>query len=233
VGTALGDINAGNFAAIGILAALYQRERTGRGQRIDISMQDCIAAILENAVVRYTVGGVVPTRFGSGHASVAPYDVFAAADGYVFIACANEATWQRLCEAMGRPDLITDERFAINDKRAGNQQTLLPLINDWSSRYGTEDLLTILGEHDVPAAPVLTVAQMIEDPHIRARNMMVDIDHPVAGKVTIPGNPIKLSASDDDAPQPSPVLGQHTDEVLACLGYSAEKIAALKAAKIV
>ncbi|HWQ61776.1 MAG TPA: CoA transferase, partial [Negativicutes bacterium] len=233
VGTALGDINAGNFAGIGILAALYQRERTGRGQRIDISMQDCIAAILENAVVRYTIGGIVPTRLGSGHATVAPYDVFATGDGYVFIACANEATWQRLCKAMGRPDLIGDERFEINDKRARNQEILLPLIGAWSSRHGTEELLAILGDNGVPAAPVLTVGQMVDDPHIRARNMMVTVNHPVAGEVTIPGNPVKMSASEDNTPLPSPVLGQHTDEVLAELGYSAAKIAALKAAKIV
>jgi crotonobetainyl-CoA:carnitine CoA-transferase CaiB-like acyl-CoA transferase len=234
VGTALGDINAGNFAAIGILAALYQRERTGRGQRVDISMQDCIAAILETAVVRYTVDGVVPTRLGSGHASVAPYDVFAAADGYVFIACANEATWRRLCEAMGRPGLAADERFAINDKRDRNREELSALINAWTSALAAEQLLAILGEHGVPAAPVFTVGQMVDDPHIRARNMMVTVDHPVAGRVTVPGNPVKLSASDDDAPLPSPVLGQHTDEVLAgLLGYPAEKIAALKAAKIV
>lgn len=233
VGTALGDINAGNFASIGILAALYQRERTGRGQRLDISMQDCIAAILENAVVRYTIGGVVPERLGSGHATVAPYNVFTADDGYVFIACANEATWQRLCKAMGRPDLITDERFEINDKRAQNQEELSALINAWSGRHATDKLLAILGEHGVPAAPVFTVGQMVDDPHIRARNMMVTVGHPVAGEVTIPGNPIKLSASEDTTPLPAPVLGQHTDEVLAEQGYSAEKIAALKAAKIV
>jgi crotonobetainyl-CoA:carnitine CoA-transferase CaiB-like acyl-CoA transferase len=233
VGTALGDINAGNFATIGILAALHQRERTGRGQRIDISMQDCIAAILENAVVRYTIGGVVPGRLGSAHATVAPYEVFATADGFVFIACANEATWQRLCKAMGRPDLVADERFAINDKRSRNQEELAAVINAWSGRHGTEQLLAILGEHGVPATPVLTVAQMVDNPHIRARNMMVTVDHPVAGTVTIPGNPVKMSASEDTAPQPSPVLGQHTDEVLAELGYPAEKVAALKAAKIV
>ena len=232
-GTALGDINAGNFAGIGILAALYQRERTGRGQRLDISMQDCIAAILENAVVRYTFDGVVPTRLGSGHATVAPYDVFATADGYVFIACANEATWQRLCKAMDRPDLTGDELFLVNDKRARNQELLLPLIGQWSSRYPTEKLLAILGEHGVPAAPVLTVGQVVDDPHIRARNMMVTVDHPVAGPVTIPGNPIKLSASEDTVPRPSPVLGQHTDEILAELGYPPEKVATLRAAKII
>ncbi len=233
VGTALGDINAGNFATIGILAALYQRERTGRGQRIDISMQDCIAAILENAVVRHTIDGVVPTRNGSAHATVAPYDVFAASDGYAFIACANEATWQRLCQAMGRGDLITDSRYEVNAKRVANIGELTALINQWSRRFTVDELLALLKDNNVPASPVLTVDQVVADPHIRARNMMVAVDHPVAGWVTIPGNPIKMSASADTIERPAPVLGQHTDEVLAQLGYSAAKIAALKQANIV
>lgn len=233
VGTALGDINAGNFATIGILAALYQRERTGRGQRIDISMQDCIAAILENAIVRNTIGGVVPTRNGSAHATVAPYDVFPASDGYAFIACANEATWQRLCKAMGREDLITDERFAVNAKRVENIDTLTDIINKWSRQFTVEKLLAVLGGNNVPGSPVFSIDQVVNDPHIRARNMMVAVDHPVAGTITIPGNPVKMSASADTIERPAPVLGQHTDEVLAELGYSADKIAALKAAKIV
>ncbi|MDT8902501.1 CaiB/BaiF CoA transferase family protein [Anaeroselena agilis] len=233
VGTALGDINAGNFATIGILAALYQRERTGRGQRIDISMQDCIAAILENAVVRYTIDGDIPTRLGSSHANVSPYDVFAASDGHVFIACANEATWRRLCKAMDREDLVTDARFEINAKRAENIDTLTEIINRWSSRFTAGELLAVLETNGVPGAQVLSVDQVVGDPHIRARNMMVAVDHPVAGTITIPGNPVKMSASDDTIERPAPVLGQHTDQVLAELGYSADKIAALKAAKIV
>jgi crotonobetainyl-CoA:carnitine CoA-transferase CaiB-like acyl-CoA transferase len=233
VGTALGDINAGNFASIGILAALYQRERTGRGQHVDISMQDCIAAILENAVVRYTIGGVVAGRLGSAHANVGPYDVFPASDGYVFIACANEATWRRLCKAMGREDLLADPRFAANQQRVENLETLTALISSWSGGHSADNLLAILRENDVPGAPVFTVDQVVNDPHIRARNMMVTVGHPVAGPVTIPGNPVKMSACDDTIERPAPLLGQHTDEILAALGYSAEKVAALKAAKIV
>jgi len=233
VGVSLGDINAGNFMTTGILAALFQRERSGQGQRVDISMQDCIVAILENAVVRHTIDKEIPQRLGSGHASVAPYNVFAAADGYVFIACANEATWQRLCVTMEQPELITDERFDINRKRAQNIFELSAIINAWSGRLTIEQLLGILEKNSVPAAPVLTIDKVVNDPHIRARNMMVETDHPVAGKVVIPGNPIKMSASADSIDWPSPTLGQHTEEVLAGIGYSAQKIAALRAAKII
>ena len=233
VGVSLGDINAGNFMATGILAALFQRERSGQGQRVDISMQDCIVAILENAVVRHTIDKEIPQRLGSGHASVAPYNVFAAVDGYVFIACANEATWQRLCVTMEQPELITDERFDINRKRAQNIIELSAIINAWSGRLTIEQLLDILEKNSVPAAPVLTIDKVVNDPHIRARNMMVETDHPVAGKVVIPGNPIKMSASADSIDWPSPTLGQHTEEVLAGIGYSAQKIAALRAAKII
>lgn len=233
VGTSLGDINAGNFAAIGILAALIQRGRTGEGQQLDISMQDCIFAILENAVTRYTIGKQNPTRIGSRHASVAPYDVFTAKDGYVIIACANEATWQRLCKAMGKEQLIQDSRFLLNDNRSTNILELSEIINAWTGSLTMEEVLALLQQNAVPGAPILTIADLVENPHLKARNMVVETQHPVAGKVVIPGNPIKLSASPDTIETPAPVLGQHTEEVLKELGYSAEKIAELKANKTI
>lgn len=228
VGTSLGDINAGNFMSIGILAALVQRGRTGLGQRIDISMQDCIFSILENAVVRYTMTGQNPVRIGSRHASVAPYDVFQASDGYVIIACANEATWQRLCKAMGKPELIEDTRFLLNDNRSTNITELSTIINGWTGQFTMQEILQVLQRHAVPGAPILTIADLAVDPHILARNMLIEVDHPVAGKIRIPGNPIKLSDSVDKVQRPAPVLGQHSEEVLQQLGYSAERIAGLK-----
>lgn len=233
VGTSLGDINAGNFAAIGILAALLQRGQTGQGQRLDISMHDCIFSILENALVRYTISGQNPTRIGSRHASVAPYDVFKAKDGFIIIACANEATWQRLCKAMGREELIRDERFLLNDNRATNIEPLSQVINDWTATLSMETILSTLVEHSVPAAPILTIADLAENEHLKARNMLVEVDHPKAGKVVIPGNPIKLSASPDTIETPAPVLGQHSEEILAEIGYKAEQIEALRNHKII
>lgn len=233
VGTSLGDINAGNFMSIGILAALIQRGRTGQGQRIDISMQDCIFAILENAVVRYTMSGQTPARIGSRHASVAPYDVFQASDGHVIIACANEATWQRLCKAMGKLQLIEDKRFLLNDNRSCNITELSAIINGWTGQFTMDEILAILQQYAVPGAPILTIADLASDPHIQARNMLVEIDHPVAGKVRIPGNPIKLSASEDSVERPAPVLGQHSEEILQQLGYTAERIAQLKETHII
>jgi crotonobetainyl-CoA:carnitine CoA-transferase CaiB-like acyl-CoA transferase len=214
--------------SIGILAALVQRGRTGTGQRIDISMQDCIFSILENAVVRYTMTGQNPSRIGSRHASVAPYDVFQASDGYVIIACANEATWQRLCKAMEKPELITDERFLLNDNRSTNIVELGRMINEWASQFTMNEILLKLQHHAVPGAPILTIADLASDPHIEARNMLIEVEHPVAGKVRIPGNPIKLSASADCIERPAPVLGQHSEEILEQLGYSPERIAELQ-----
>lgn len=233
VGTALGDINAGTFMALSIVAAIVQRQQTGKGQRIDISMHDCIVGILENAPVRYTIGGEVPGRMGSRHANIAPYDVFAASDGYVIIACANEATWQRLCKAMDREELIADPRYEVTTKRAANVAELTAIIGEWAGRHTVAGLLAVLEANAVPSAPVMTIDQMVEDPQVRARRMMVEVDHPVAGKVIIPGIPTKMSDSPDTIERPSPVLGQHTDEVLAEWGFTAEKIAALRAAKVI
>lgn len=233
VGTSLGDINAGLFMSTGILAALWQRERTGQGQRIDISMQDCIFAILENAVVRYTMTGHVPTRIGSSHATVAPYDVFEAKDGYVIIACANEATWKRLCEAMGQPSLSAEARFALNPQRVEHMKELYAVIAGWSSGLSLAEVLTTLEAHAVPAAPVLTMDALVNDPHLKARNMLVETQHPVAGSVVVPGNPIKLEASPDSIESAAPVLGQHTDEVLRELGYDESALQELRGRRVI
>ena len=196
-------------------------------------MHDGIVAILENAITRYTVDKLVPQRIGSRHASVTPYDVYTAADGYVLIACANEATWQRLCAAMNREELKADERFIVNPQRTKNAAALTTIINEWTSSFNVAAILAVLEQHAVPGAPVLTIDQVVNDPHLEARHMLVAVDHPVAGKVVIPGNPIKLSASSDTIDRPSPTLGQHTDEVLTEIGYPAAKIAALRAEKII
>jgi len=233
LGSSLGDINAANIMATGILAALYQREKSGLGQHIDVSMHDGIVAILENAIVRYTIDKIVPQRIGSRHATVTPYDVYAASDGYVMIACANEATWQRLCKAMHQEELIADERFEINKQRTANAVVLSEIISEWVGRYTVKEVGDILEQNAVPSGPVLAIDEVVNDEHIRARNMMAEIDHPVAGKVIIPGNPIKMSAASDSIDRPSPTLGQHTDEVLTEIGYSPGKIAGLRAAKII
>jgi crotonobetainyl-CoA:carnitine CoA-transferase CaiB-like acyl-CoA transferase len=134
---------------------------------------------------------------------------------------------------MGREELISDERYEVNNKRVQNLAALSAEISAWSGKYSVDELLAILEKNAVPTAPVLTIDKVVNDPHINARNMMVEVDHPVAGKVVLPGNPIKLSASCDNIERPSPILGQHTDEVLTELGYTAEKLAELRAAKII
>lgn len=233
VGASLGDINAGVFTVTGILAALVQRGRTGKGQRLDISMHDCIFAILENALVRYTVGGQSPGRMGSRHASVAPYDVFPTSDGFVIIACANEATWQRLCKSMGRDDLILVEKFKLNAVRSENVGELSEIISGWSRTLSTADILEVLEKNGVPGAPILGIEQLAKDPQLKARNMLVEMDHPTMGKFIIPGNPVKLSDSLDMLERPAPLLGQDTDEVLRQANYTEDQIKQLREAKII
>ncbi len=232
VGTSLGDINAGIFASNAILAALFQREKNGRGQRIDISMHDCIFAILENAIVRFTMEHNIPTRIGSGHPSVAPYNVFTASDGYVIIACANEATWQRLCQAMKRTELPNDKRFNCNQQRSINSKQLDEIINAWTATLTVAELELILQQNSVPVAPVLSIDSLVADPHLRERNMLVEVDHPLCGKITIPGNPIKMELSPDTIECSAPLLGQHTDVVLKEIGYAPAKIEYLRQNKI-
>jgi CoA:oxalate CoA-transferase len=234
VGTSLGDINAGLFMSTGILAALHYRTRTGHGQKIDISMHDAMISILENAVVRHTMAGENPTRIGSRHASVAPYDVFKAKDGFIVIACANEATWQRLCRAMGAERFIQDERFLLNANRAKNVEPLKEIIENWSQKLTIEEALQVLESNAVPSAPVTTIDKLVSDPHVLAREMIVETDHPVAGKVKIPGAAIKMSKTPGRVETPAPSLGQHTEVVLTeLLGYDQEKITRLKQQHII
>lgn len=233
VGPGLGDINAGNYATMGILAALLQREKTGQGQKVDISMQDCMIAILENAIVRYTMAGDTPDRIGSRHPSITPYDVFPAKDGYVIIACANEATWRRLAEAMEQPELITDERFTVNAIRTQNIHQLTPIINKWTSSRTRQEILDILRANSVPSAPIFTIPDLVENEHVLARNMVLPVDHPVVGTLRIPGNPIKLDHSPDTIDRPSPLLGQHTVEILKEFSYNENQIQQLQDQKII
>jgi CoA:oxalate CoA-transferase len=199
VGTSIGDITAGLFTAIGIQAALVERHRSKIGQRVDVSMLDSQVAILENAIARYSVTGEVPGPIGSRHPSIAPFDTFATQDGLVVIAAGNDELFARLCEAIGAPEWTEDERFGTNEQRTQNADALKTLIEAALAKRTTSEWLEVLQRSRLPCGPLNDIAQLIEDPQVISRNMVVSADDGAGGSLQMAGNPIKLSAHEDPA----------------------------------
>ncbi|HBY56873.1 MAG: Formyl-CoA transferase [Atribacteria bacterium 34_128] len=234
VGSSIGDIFSGSFATIAILAALRYRDITGEGQEIDISMMDSVLSVLENAVVRYTVTGEIPTRIGSRHPSIAPFDLFEAKDGWVVIAVGNDSLWGKFCKIIHQEKLINDPLYQTNDLRSKNYDQLKPLITSWTKQQFSEKMVALLTKEGVPAAEVSTMDKIVRDPNIKMRNMLIQMDHPKAGKVTVANSPIRLSKCPNDTIDASPILGEHTEKVLeGVLEMSQEEIRKLKDKKVV
>lgn len=230
VGASIGDITAGLFTMIGVMMALYHRSITGEGQKVDVGMLDCQVAILENAIARYLTSGIVPKPLGNRHPSITPFEAFTAKDGYVIVGAGNDRLWEKLCNLIGRPDLVADERFVTNAKRTQNVKELKVILDDVFSAKTVDEWLKELEEAGIPCGPINTIDRVINDPQVQAREMIVETDHPVAGKIKMAGVPIKMSATPGAVERPAPLLGQHTEEILAeVLGLSAEEVAALRA----
>lgn len=228
-GFSAGDIVAGHQAAIAILAALRHRDRTGRGQRYDGSMVDGLFSVLENAVVRYTVGGEIPEPLGSRHPSIAPFQSFRTKDSWIVTAIGNDVLWTSFCSAAGRPELAADPRFGTNPLRIENVRDLIAILSAEFEKRTTKEWSDIFDEAGIPYSPVNTMKDICEDPHIRHRNMIVEIDQPGIGPMKIAGSPFRLSETPGEVFSPAPMLGEHTEEVLRdILGYSPEDIATLR-----
>ncbi|MCP1359060.1 CaiB/BaiF CoA transferase family protein [Aneurinibacillus migulanus] len=216
-GASLGDMSAALYAAYGIMVALFHRQRTGEGQCIDISMMDSIFALLESNIMRYTVDQVVPERIGSRHPISTPFDIYKANDGYAVIAVANDSLFKRLCAVMRQPELAEDERFHLDPLRTKHEAELKAIIETWLAQYTVAEAVEMINAGGIPCSPILTIQDVCEDEHTKARDMLVDIPHPVTGNVKVPGNPVKLSRTPPIIEKPSPILGEHTSEVLKTL----------------
>lgn len=234
VGVAIIDLVAGLMLGKAIVAALYAREKIGVGQRIETSLLEAEVASLINAGSNYLVGGKIPSRWGNAHPNIVPYQNFKTSDGYLVIGVASETIWKRFCGAMGRTDLMEDSRFQNNSKRVEHRTELIALLSEMFSQRDNEAWFKLLTEAEVPCAPVQTIDQVFRAPQVQHRNMLLEIEHPTAGKVRMAGIPVKFSGTPASVRQPPPLLGQHNEEVLeSWLGMSAEAIAELKREKII
>jgi crotonobetainyl-CoA:carnitine CoA-transferase CaiB-like acyl-CoA transferase len=229
VGNSIADLAAGTMAAHGIVLALFARERTGEGQRVEIAMLEVMAALLTYQGQAYFATGQSPRRRGNQHPSIAPYEVFEAADGYLTIGVANNSLWGRFCQAIGRPELTTDPRFDTEAKRVQNREALLPIL---SGVFGTAPVgqwLDRLQQAGVPAGKIKSVGEALESEQLRARGAIVSLAHPAAGPMRMVGPPIRLHGTPGEAAGPAPLLGEHTEEILGKVcGYSGEAIARLR-----
>ncbi|HTN65207.1 MAG TPA: CaiB/BaiF CoA-transferase family protein [Burkholderiaceae bacterium] len=215
VGVALTDVMTGLYTAVGVLAALAERERTGQGQHIDIALLDVQVAALANQAANYLIGGMVPERMGNAHPNIVPYQDFPTADGDMILAIGNDAQFARFCAVAGHPEWAQDQRFASNRGRVENRAALLPLIRQATVFRPTREWIAELEKAGVPCGPINRIDQVFDDPQVQARQLRITLPHPVAGQVPLVANPIRLSGSPVEYRRAPPQLGQHTEEVLS------------------
>ncbi|MBS7651868.1 MAG: CaiB/BaiF CoA-transferase family protein [Candidatus Bathyarchaeia archaeon] len=235
VGIAITDIGAGMWAAIAILAALRVRDKAGIGQYIDISLLDGVVSWMTYAAGIYFATGRPPERMGSAHPSMVPYQAFEAGDGkYLLIAAGNDRLWATLCQGMGLEGLIDDPRFSTMDRRVENRGELIPILEKEFRKRPRDSWLERLRELGFPCGPVYTLDEVFNDPHVLSRGMLIEMDHPEAGKIKQIGPPIKLSETPCIVGSPPPRLGEHTEGVLKeVAGYTDEEIERLRRASAI
>jgi crotonobetainyl-CoA:carnitine CoA-transferase CaiB-like acyl-CoA transferase len=228
------DLSTGLFTAFGVVNALLHRQRTGLGQRVDGSLLETAVSLLAFHAEGYLLTGAIPRALGSGHPSLSPYRTFRCGDGqWIFIAAANDRFWNRLAPALGLSELATDDRFARNVDRVAHRAELEAILEKTIGAMEREPLLKTLEAAGVPATPVNTVDQVMEDPQTTARGMVDHVRHPTLGEIPVVSTPVKFSAMRAGVRAPAPLRGQHTEAVLTDLGYSAADIAALRGRKVI
>ena len=215
VGTSIGDITAGLFTAIGINAALYDRQKTGKGMFIDVSMLDCQIAILENAIARYLAKNEIPEPMGSRHPSIAPFEAFKTKDSYIIIAAGNNRLFEKLCEVLAMPEIGKDPKFSDNSSRSKNINELKTIFENKLLSRTTNDWVKDMEKEKIPCGPIYNIKEAVENPQVEARNMIVKAFHKKIGDFKLAGNPIKMSNYADEKTRGDiPDLDEHREEIL-------------------
>ena len=215
VGTSIGDITAGLFTAIGINAALYDRQKTGKGTFIDVSMLDCQIAILENAIARYLSKNEIPEPMGSRHPSIAPFEAFKTKDSFLIIAAGNDKLFKSLCEVLEIPNIATDDMYKTNSLRSQNIDKLKLIIENKLQHKNTDEWIKVMENLKIPCGPIFNIKQAVENPQIKERNMIVKSFHKKIGEFKSAGNPIKMSTYKDEKTRGDiPDLDEHRDKIL-------------------
>jgi crotonobetainyl-CoA:carnitine CoA-transferase CaiB-like acyl-CoA transferase len=234
VGVAFSDLMTGLYSTVAIQAALLSREKTGLGQHIDMALLDVQVATLCNQSQNYLASGKAPGRYGNAHANIVPYQVFRASDQDFIIACGNDSQFVALCEAIGLAHLPEDPRFTRNAERVANRETIIEILSAHFLQGRAEEWIGRVHPQGVPIGAINSIAQALDEPQVKARNMLVTIPHPLKPDFVTVGSPIKLSGTPVEYLRPAPMLGEHTDEVLKRrLGLDDERLAQLKASGVI
>ena len=233
VGFSLVDLFTGMMAYGSIVTALWHRANSGEGQWIDTSLLDGQVSTLSYHATCYLGTGVDPERMGSGHPSLVPYQSFATSDGYFILGCANQGLWERMCRAIGHPKLLEDPRFTTNTDRVTHRSECVDLLSDVFLTESTEHWVNLITDAGIPCGPINRVSQVVNDPQVLARDMIVDIPHPQVPDLRIPNSPFKLTATPPNVRRHPPLLGEHNEEVLAEAGFAPARIGEMRSKGVI
>lgn len=233
IGVAMVDILTGLYSVISIEAALYEREKSGLGQKIDMSLLDTAVSSLANVASNYLISGKVPRRLGNDHPNIVPYSKFKALDGDIIIAVGNDRQFADLCKVIGIPQIAEDERYRTNEARVENKLELTKILDDQLQLKTAAEWIEVFSEKNIPCGPIHTMDRVFEHPQVLARDMVVHVNHPEAGRVKLVGSPIKLSRTKAKIERHPPIAGEHTSEILQQAGFSLEEISQLKENNII
>ena len=228
VGLAICDVITGIYSSFAVMTALAEREKSGEGQHIDMSLLDTTIATISHINMNYLIGGIIPKRMGTGHPSIVPYQMFQAQDGPMVVAVGNDGQFAKLCNLLGHPELPKDQRFLTNPLRVKHRDALIPQLEAAFAQKTASEWIASLTQLGVPCGPLNNIQQVFDDPHVKSRGIQVRIPHPRAGSVPALANPARLSQTPPQYERPAPLLGEHTREILSSvLGLSEAEISQL------